>query len=48
MNEDYFGIAFSWNPVNWRLGWKDALDDDGRKVGEWLFFGPVALIWGWD
>lgn len=47
MNE-YFGIAWSWSPRNWRLGWYDALTDDGRKIGDWLFFGPVALCWEWD
>ena len=45
---DYWGVAYSWRPENWCLGWKDALDDNGRKVGDWLFFGPVAIIFGWD
>lgn len=43
-----YGIAFSWNPRNWRLGWSDAVDVDpntGREVviGQWFFVGPVAL-----
>lgn len=45
---DYWGIAWSWRPSLWRLGWKDALDDNGRKVGDWFFLGPVALMLGWD
>ena len=47
MNE-YFGIAWAWNPKLWRLGWHAALDDDGRQIGDWFFLGPIALCWEWD
>lgn len=48
MQYDYWGIAWSWNPSNWRLGWQDAYDENGRHVGDWLFFGPAAICFGWD
>jgi hypothetical protein len=47
-----WGIAFSFNPVNWRLGWSDAMDYDasGREiiVGKWFFLGPVALTYDYE
>lgn len=44
------GIAFSLDPREWALGWRDAVDDDGAVVGQWLCLGPVAFCWdeGWD
>jgi hypothetical protein len=47
-----WGIAFSLNPRNWRLGWSDAMDHDsqGREVcvGRWFFIGPVALTYDYE
>lgn len=49
-----WGIAFSWNPKNWRLGWSDALDYphpqalDPIVVGRWFFIGPVAITYDYE
>lgn len=46
--EKMWGVAFSLNPKDWRLGWVDAKDIDpnsGRAivVGRWFFLGPIAV-----
>lgn len=43
-----WGIAFSFNPKNWRLGHADALNDQGRKIGDWWFLGPIAITRDWE
>ena len=43
-----WGIAFSMQPREWRLGACDAVEDDGRIVGRWYCFGPVALTYDFD
>lgn len=42
------GIAFSLDPREWRFGWNDAVEEDGRIVGRWLCLGPVALCWDYE
>ena len=43
-----WGLAWSWNPVNWRIGKFDATEDDGRIVGVWYFIGPVAICYDYE
>lgn len=38
-----WGVAISLDPRAWRLGKCLALEDDGRVVGVWWCFGPVAI-----
>lgn len=38
-----WGIAFSLSPRAWRLGRRDAVAEDGRVIGVWWCFGPVAI-----
>lgn len=42
-----WGIAFSIRPTEWRLGACEA-DDDGRIVGRWYCFGPIALTYDYE
>lgn len=43
-----WGIAFSIRPSEWRFGACDAIEDDGRIVGRWYCFGPVAITRDFD
>jgi hypothetical protein len=38
-------IAFIINPLDWRIGWVNAYDDEGVRVGEWFLIGPLAFCW---
>ena len=47
-----FGVAWSWNWREWRLGVADAIDEDanGREIviGRWLCLGPLALTYEYE
>ena len=48
-----WGLAWSFNPVHWRLGWFDAMDTDPTTgidycVGRWFFIGPIAITYEYE
>jgi hypothetical protein len=46
-----WGFAFSLNPLSWRLGACDAVDDaysPPRVVGRWYCLGPIAVTYDYE
>lgn len=44
-----WGIAFSLNPLAWRLGPCDAWDEDlQRVIGVWYCLGPIAVTYDYE
>lgn len=42
-----WGVAFSFDPRDWKLGRYDLMDASGRRVGEWIVFGCFAITREW-
>lgn len=44
-----WGIAWTWKPFEWRLGFCEAYDEvEDRVVGRWLCLGPLAITYDYE